>query len=248
MVLQTKKDQIVTMPRAMILAAGLGTRLRPLTETTPKALLNFRDKPMLEHVISKLKSAGITEIIINIHHHADQIEAFVERNNSFGLSISFSDERSELLDTGGGILKARSFFEGHGPFIVYNIDIFSSIDLQKLYLSHLNNYPLATLAVKQRETSRNFLANADGILSGWRNNQTGEKIITREGEELSSTAFSGIHVISDRIFSLLDTQGPFSITKAYLELSKMHNIHLHDHSKDEWTDMAHPENFKSRLI
>ncbi len=243
MVLQTKTGKVEAMPRAMILAAGLGTRLRPLTDHTPKALLTYKGRTMLEHIILKLKSAGITEVIINIHHLADQIVDYIAANNSFGISIDFSDEQGELLDTGGGIRKARSFFEGRGVFIVYNIDIYSDINLYAMLEVHKSNNSLATLAVKQRETSRNFLANDKNFLSGWKNKQSGETIITRKEQHLSPTAFSGIHVISDSIFSLLDQEGPFSITGAYLELSKQHPIYLYDHSQDNWTDMAHPSHY-----
>lgn len=227
----------------MILAAGMGSRLRPLTDHTPKALLNFKGKPMLEHVILKLRDAGINEIIINIHHHADQIEDYIRLNNSFDISIEFSDERDLLMDTGGGILKAKSFFEGRGSFLVYNIDILSDIDLGRLLQKHEDGDQLATLAVKQRDTSRNFLMNDKHLLCGWRNNQTGERIITRDEENLRGTAFSGIHVLSDKIFSYLQEEGAFSITTAYLELSKNHDVYLYDHSEDDWLDMAHPSNF-----
>lgn len=243
MVLQTKTDKIEAMPRAMILAAGLGTRLRPLTDHTPKALLIYQGRTMLEHIILKLKSAGITEIIINIHHLADQIVEYVEANDSFGISIKFSDERDELLDTGGGIRKAKWFFEGSGAFIVHNIDIDSNLDIKALYDAHMSSGCLATLAVKQRPTSRNFLSNSNSLLAGWRNNQTREEIITREDQELSPTAFSCVHIMSEEIFSYLDQEGPFSITKKYLELSKQHPIYLYDHSQDDWTDMAHPSHY-----
>jgi N-acetyl-alpha-D-muramate 1-phosphate uridylyltransferase len=233
------------MSRAMILAAGLGTRLLPLTKRTPKALLPYKGKPMLEHVMLKLRDAGITEIIINIHHKAEHIIDYVLENKGFGLKVMFSDESDQLLDTGGGIAKARIFFEGQGTFIVYNIDIFSNIDLKQLLKVHEDGNQLATLAVKNRETSRNFLMDDQNLLCGWRNNQTGEEIITREKEDLNGTAFSGIHVLDDRIFPLLHEEGPFSITTAYLELSKKHDIYLYNHSKDHWVDMAHPSNFPS---
>ncbi len=231
------------MPRAMILAAGLGTRLLPLTKRTPKALLPYKGTPMLEHVMLKLKDAGITEVIINVHHKAEHIIDYVLENKGFGLKVMFSDESDQLMDTGGGIAKAKIFFEGQGPFIVYNIDIFSNIDLKQLLKAHEEGDQLATLAVKNRETSRNFLMNEERLLCGWRNNETGEEIITRDEEGLKGTAFSGIHVLDDRIFPLLQEEGPFSITTAYLELSKKHDIYLYNHSKDQWVDMAHPSNF-----
>jgi len=233
--------------RAMILAAGRGARLSPLSDNVPKALIKYDGKPMLEHIIMKLINAGVQDIIINVHHHAEQIISYVEDNNMFGISIEFSHETKELLDTGGGIYNARWFFEGKGAFIVYNIDIHSSIDIAQLLETHNRGERLVTLAVKQRDTSRNFLMNEKNVLSGWKNNQTGEVIITREDKNLVSTAFSGIHVISDAIFPLIEREGPFSITNAYLELSKDHSIYLYDHSNDHWTDMAHPNNFPGLL-
>lgn len=230
-------------PRAMILAAGLGTRLRPLTDTTPKALLSFRGKTMLEHVVDHLAAHGITEVVINLHHHADQVMDFLKEHKYFGIDFRISDERQELMDTGGGMMHARKHLEGHGPFIVHNVDIYSDTNLSAMLKYHLENDALATLAVSDRATSRNLLIDGDGLLCGWRNNNTGEEIIARQKPGLYPVAFSGIHVADPVIFSYLQQEQPFSITKAYLELAKKLRITTFDHTGDTWIDMADTGNY-----
>ena len=227
----------------MILAAGVGSRLRPLTNNTPKALLPFQGKTMLEHVLDQLKSHGINEVIINLHHLGEQIERFVGRHHSFGMKIAFSDECDELLDTGGGMMRAWWFLD-EAPFIVHNVDIKTNLDYNGLYRFHLEKGALATLAVKNRSTSRNLLTDEHGLLCGWRNNQTGEEIIVRRKQGLKPVAFSGIHVADPKLFHLVKTRKPFSIIKKYLELAGQFDIRTFDHSDDSWTDMAHRDNFK----
>ncbi|MEX0982316.1 MAG: nucleotidyltransferase family protein [Bacteroidales bacterium] len=252
-------------PIAMILAAGVGSRLQPLTDKTPKALLHFRTKTMLEHVIEKLKLHGITEVVINIHHHAEQIVEFVRKHDDFGINISFSDEQEQLMDTGGAIVKARELLEGRGPFLVHNVDIFTDLDLNALYHSHMEGRALATLAVRERETSRNLLVDRSGRLCGWRDNKSGKTVMV-EGwknrfgfmdghpesgmldDALTETdpkpvAFSGIHVIAPEIFEMLDSKEPFSIIEAYLDMAGGHKIVTYDHSSGHWFDMARKENF-----
>lgn len=232
------------LSRAIILAAGIGSRLKPLTHKTPKALLKFRGKTMLEHVVKYLKKYGIKHIVINVHHHADQIIDFVRDNDSFGLSIEISDERNMLMDTGGGILKAKRFLQGHGPFLVHNVDIFTDLNLTDIFKYHEHNGALATLAVKDRKTSRNLLIGPEGELCGWRDNTSGEQIIARDENNLRRVAFSGIHIIEPEIFEVLHKNGPFSMIKAYLELAASHKIMTYVHFDDTWIDMARRENFK----
>lgn len=160
--------------KAMIFAAGTGSRLKPLTDHTPKALIPIGGKPMLEHVILKLKSSGFDQIVINIHHLGNQIVDFLEANNNFGVRIEISDESDYLLDTGGGIKKATSLLCGNEPFLIHNVDILSNVDLKKLYDTHVQTNPLATLLVSQRNTSRYLLFNKENRLCGWRNHETGE--------------------------------------------------------------------------
>ncbi|MDD2416473.1 MAG: sugar phosphate nucleotidyltransferase, partial [Parabacteroides sp.] len=140
--------------KAMIFAAGTGSRLKPFTDHTPKALIPVAGKPMLEHVILKLKEAGFDEIVVNVHHLGDQIIDFLTLNNNFGLEIHISDERDYLLETGGGIKHAARFLQGEEPFLVHNVDIVSNVNLKELYNHHLQTNPLATLLVSKRETSR----------------------------------------------------------------------------------------------
>ena len=210
--------------KAMIFAAGLGTRLRPLTDNMPKALVPVAGKPMLQHVIERMKAAGFNEITINIHHFGEQIIDFVQANQQFGITIHISDERGELLDTGGGIKKARPFLDGDEPFLVHNADILTDVDLHKLYQHHLTNNADATLLVSQRNTSRYLLFDNDNRLKGWVNKTTGEvkpQGFSYNENKLSELAFGGIHIISPRLFHLLEGeqwQGKFSIISFYLSI------------------------------
>lgn len=207
--------------KAMIFAAGLGTRLKPLTDHMPKALVPVAGKPMLEHVILKLKAAGFTELVINIHHFGEQIIGFLEANRNFGLTIHISDERDMLLDTGGGIKKARNFFSGDEPFLVHNVDILSDTDLKALYEYHLHSGNDATLLASPRKTIRYLLFDDENLLRGWINKDTlqtkPEGFIYRTGQ-YREYAFSGIHVISPSLFRYMDRwQGKFSIMDFYLQ-------------------------------
>ncbi|MEN8156765.1 MAG: nucleotidyltransferase family protein [Bacteroidota bacterium] len=229
----------------MILAAGLGTRLRPLTDHKPKALVEWKGLPLIDHVILKLKGAGIHEIIINVHHHAEMVMEHVERSDHFGIRIEFSHEKEELLDTGGGIARAGSFF-GDQSFLVYNVDIISGIDLGKLFEAHRESGAIATMAVKQRATSRSLLMNRDGLLKGWRDNRTGETILVDEEQEgLTPIAFSGIHVMDPEILRLFPAEKRFALMPFYLELAKSRPLFLHRHDADDWTDMGRPEAFSN---
>ena len=222
----------------MILAAGKGTRLQPLTDKIPKALVKIHGIPLLGRVITKLKNSGFTDVIINVHHFADQIIEFVELNN-FGVRIEISDERDKLLDTGGGIMHARWFFEKEEAFLVYNVDILSDIDLADLYKTHINSDALATLAVKDRPTSRQLLFDNLGNLCQWRNIETGKTKNAREAHgELTPFAFSGIHVLSTTIFDQINEKGSFSIIDAYLRLAKDCPIKLYMHNYSKWFDMG----------
>lgn len=209
--------------KAMIFAAGLGSRLKPLTDTMPKALVSIAGRPMLEHVILKLKASGFAEIVINIHHFGEQILDFLKANDNFGLTVYISDERDRLLDTGGGIKKARPYFENSNePFLVHNVDILSDTDLNELYNYHLRHGGAATLLASRRATSRYLLFDSEKKLCGWINKDTGQ--VKPEGfrhDEFfyQEYAFSGIHVLSPAIFRWMDTprwEGKFSIMDFYL--------------------------------
>lgn len=229
--------------KAMILAAGVGSRLRPLTDHTPKALLEWEGKSLLEHVIMKLIANGFREIIINVHHFAERIVQHIEKNDRFGIRIAFSHEE-ELLDTGGGIARASWFF-GDRPFLVHNVDILSSIHLGALLQAHEEGGALATLAVKDRPTSRSLLMDRDGLLKGWRDNRSGETILTGDGkEELTPIAYSAIQVMDPAIIEHFPGEKRFGLMPFYLELSKKHPVRLYRHDEDTWTDMGRPESYR----
>ena len=205
--------------KAMIFAAGLGTRLKPLTDSLPKALVPIAGKPLLEHVIQKLKAAGFDEIIVNVHHFPDQIIDFLKANNNFGIRIEVSDERDQLLDTGGAIRKAAWFFDDGQPFLVHNVDILSNLDLKNLYEQHLSTNPLATLVVSERDTFRYLLFNHDNRLCGWINEKTGETKPVKFDDisEFRKLAFAGIQVLSPAVFDRMENLPPkFPIMDFYL--------------------------------
>lgn len=228
--------------KAMILAAGRGTRLQALTENTPKALVRAGGMSLLERLIYKMKVQGVSNITINVHHQADKIISFLEEKNYFNITINISDERQELLETGGGIQKAAQFLDGDEAFIVHNVDILSDLDLRKLYKAHISGNALATLAVKDRITSRYLLFDPDKRMQGWENRSTGEKIIpSATKDKLTALAFSGIHVISPEVFPLLTETGSFSIIDAYIRLCKDHLIQAYTQEGGLWIDAGKPD-------
>ncbi len=229
--------------KAMILAAGMGTRMKPLTNHKPKALVEWNGIPMLEHIILKLKDNGFTEIIINVHHFADMIVDFVTQKDHFGVRIEFSYERDEPLDTGGGIKKAAWFF-GEKPFLVHNVDIMSTLNLKELFEAHLQSGAIATLAVKDRVTSRSLLMNQKNQLKGWRDNRSGETILVDNSEEvLNPIAFSCVHVMNPDIMTYFPAENRFSITPFYLKLAKSAPVNLYRHDRDSWTDMGRLDSY-----
>lgn len=216
--------------KAMIFAAGLGTRLRPLTDNMPKAMVPVGGKPMLQRVIENLSHYGFNDIIVNIHHFGEQIIDFLQSNNNFGLNITISDERQLLLDTGGGILAAKEFLNDGKPFLVHNADILSTLDLRTMYEQHCESNADATLLVKSRKTERYLLFDNTNKLQGWINKKTGE---TRPSSfnigdhNYQEMAFGGIHIISPSIFKALEgycNEPKFSITPFYIDKCKELNI------------------------
>ncbi len=228
--------------RAMILAAGLGTRLKPFTDKHPKAMLIINGKTLLQRNIDYLASFGIKEVIVNVHHFADQIIDLIKANNGFGSDITFSDETHEVLETGGGIQKASWFFEKNNePFVVMNVDILTDMNLKEMIIQHTVDKPLATLAVTSRFTSRYFLFDKMDHLCGWENEKTGDRRISRETSDYLQKAFSGIQILSPKIFSLIKLNGKFSMVDVYLELAKTHVIASYDHSNSKFIDVGKPE-------
>lgn len=224
--------------KAMILAAGLGTRLRPMTDTIPKALVPIHGTPILELVIARLKSYGFREIIINVHHFADQIIEFLRARNNFDIYIQISDERDLLLDTGGGVKRAAWFFDNQ-PFVVHNVDILSDIDLNALYEAHLHSQSIATLAVMRRHSTRSLLFDQDFRLCGWQNRRSQEQKIARpSAQNLTPLAFSGIHVIDPAIFNLMPVDSVFSIIDCYLHIAAKYSISAFAHDDTLWFDLG----------
>lgn len=239
----------------MIFAAGLGTRLKPYTDDCPKAMVEVAGRPMITHQLLRLRDAGFHRIVINVHHYAEQIIDYVKGNNNFGLDVAFSDERGQLLDTGGGIRKALPLFCADSPVLIHNVDIFSNADLNALYDAHKADGADASLLVSKRTTSRYLVFDNKNKLVGWKNVQTGE--VRTACNELYSTleylnsddghyclrAFSGIHVISPALFPLLEQQEEvFSITNFYWQHALQQRISgIEAHDTFRWVDAGKPE-------
>jgi NDP-sugar pyrophosphorylase family protein len=226
----------------MIFAAGLGTRLKSLTKTIPKALVKVNGKAMLERVILRLKQAGVTDIIINLHHFPQQIEDFLAANKNFGLNIVFSHEIDQPLETGGGLLNAARFFDDGKPFFVHNSDILTDLDLKEMMDFHLRNDNLATLFVQQRHSTRYLHFDDTDLLSGWINKKTGEEIeVKPKTETMRELAFNGIHIIDPKLFSMINERGKFSIIPVYLELAKTQIIRAFEKNDVSYLDIGKPE-------
>ncbi|MEO7960034.1 MAG: nucleotidyltransferase family protein [Ginsengibacter sp.] len=227
--------------KAMLLAAGLGTRLKPFTDSHPKALAVLNGKTLLQRNIEYLSGAGVTDFIINVHHFAKQVIDFLSTNNDFGKSITISDESESLLETGGGLMKASWFLKDDpSPFILMNVDVLTDMHMEAMIRQHIKLKPLVTLAVSNRHTSRYFLFEDVGQLCGWKNIKTGEQKISREVSKFYPKAFSGIHVISPEIFSLIKREGKFSLVDVYLDLAVAHKIIDFEHSQSKFIDVGKP--------
>jgi NDP-sugar pyrophosphorylase family protein len=207
--------------KAMVFAAGMGTRLRPLTNSMPKALIPVAGKSLLQHTIEKLKASGFNENIINVHHFADRVIDFVRANDDFGIRIEFSDESEKLLDTGGGIKLASWFFDDGQPFLIHNVDILSNIDLTKLVKHYRDSNSVATLVCSERETSRYLLFDGSNRLQAWVNEKTGEvksPVAHRDPSCYKKLAFSGIHLLQPSLFEQMEKMpDAFSIIDFYLQ-------------------------------
>jgi len=226
--------------KAMILAAGKGTRLGRITQNIPKVLVDINGKSMLHRAVEKCTASGFDDIIINVHHFADMVEEEIRKLNKKGFRITVSDERAMLLETGGGLFKARDFFD-RDPFLVYNADIITDLDISTLFSFHLKNNGLATLAVRNREGIRYYLVNSEGLLRGWTNKATGERILTGpENEKLYEIAFSSIHIINPEIFRYM-TDGVYTMTALYLHLASAHNIFTCRFDGGYWANVGTPE-------
>lgn len=228
---------------AMILAAGYGSRLRPVTDTIPKALVSVGQLTMLEIVARRLIDAGTKRLVVNVHHHADQVESLIRRQKEFGVETVISDERDALLDTGGGLAHARRLLTGSDPFLLHNVDVYSDIDLCRLLESHRSANSLATLVVNNRPSSR-YLMFDDHGLTGHGSDLTG--IVERARPNIGLErryAFCGIHAISSRIFDLITERGAFSIVTLYTRLAAMGQniVPLVARDDELWIDVGAPE-------
>jgi len=229
--------------KAMIFSAGLGTRFKPWTDHHPKALALINGKSLLERNIRYLQQHGIYDVVINVHHFADQIVAALDANKGWGSTVSISDETDEVLETGGGLIKARRLLDG-APFVAMNVDILTDLDLNALIRDHFQHRPLATLAVTRRETSRYFLFDEENRLRGWKNIKTGQE--RWPGGKafpgaVTPLAFSGIHVIDPALFPLMRQEGKFSTVDVYLEVGAGHIIRGFDHTGSLLVDVGKPE-------
>lgn len=226
---------------AFIFAAGLGTRLKPLTDTMPKALVPVGGKPLLYHVIEKLKSAGIKKIVINIHHFGEMIVDYVKENNNFGIEIVFSDERQMLLETGGAIKHAVDLL-GDEPFLIHNVDILSNVDIKALINAHTESNSAATLLVSKRNSTRALLFSSDGNLTAWTNKTTGEVKTPYSDIEISNLnefAFSGIHIFTPRLFKYFGAYPEkFSIIDFYLNTCKEEKIKAYTQTNLQLLDVG----------
>lgn len=230
--------------KAMIMSAGKGTRLGRITETIPKVLVDINGKSLLRIAVEKCTASGFDDIIINVHYLANQVEQEIDRLRSLGFRLSVSDERDMLLENGGGLFKARDFFDDN-PFLVYNADIVTDLDLSSLYNYHLEKKGLATLAVRKRPGSRFLLVNNEGILRGWCNTATGEKILCGDpGTGLTEIGFSSIQVIEPEVFNYMN-EGIYTVVDLYLKLAISQRINTYRHDSGYWFNVGTPENLES---
>ncbi len=227
--------------QAMIFSAGLGTRFKPWTDKHPKALALVNGKSLLQRNIEYLQQYGINEVIVNVHHMAEQLEDAIVENDGWGSDILISDEKDELLDTGGGLLKAKELFNPGERFITCNADILTDLDIRRLLAFHEEKKALISFAVTNRRTSRMLLFNPDDRLCGWRNTATGEEKIAIPGTGLIEKAYSCVVVFEYGVFDLIPFTGKFSLIDLYLHLAARHPVMGFDHSGDRWVDVGKPE-------
>ena len=227
--------------KAMIFAAGLGTRFKPWTDNHPKALALVNGKSLLQRNIEYLQQYGITDVVVNVHHFADQIIDTLQANKGWGSKVVISDETNEVLETGGGLLKARPLLEGDEAFLTLNVDILTNLDIHALLNFHRQHKPLVSFGVTNRLTSRYFLFDEDSRLCGWRNVTTGEENMAISKPGLVQKAYSCVVVFEPCIFSLIKQVGKFSLTTTYLDLAADHHILGYDHSGDHLVDVGKPE-------
>ena len=223
--------------KAMIFAAGLGTRLRPYTNDKPKAMVEVGGKTLIEWAIRRLLFCGFKDIVVNVHHFGQLLIDFLTSHNGFGANIIISDEREKLLNTGGGLKKAQKWLS-NAPFLIYNVDVLSNLPLDELYRQHLDSQALATMVLRQRQSSRYLLFDDQMTLSGWRNIKTGEEKIARPQSQYQEMAFSGIHMLSPEIFNYMPSELVFSIIDVYLNIAATNTIKGFHDQHSIWLDVG----------
>ena len=222
--------------QAMILAAGLGTRLKPITEDVPKALVKINGVTLLEIAIRKLIDNDFRKIVVNVHHFADKVKEFLN-NNTFAADIFISDESDLLLDTGGGIKNAKKYFDD-SPILIHNVDIISNLNLKEFYQYHISDDSIASLVVSKRISSRYLLFDHNNILCGWQDVKKDEKIIVIDKPSLQQLAFNGIHILNPEIIKYFPDEKVFSIIKAYLKIAETEDIHAYVSNNIKWVDVG----------
>jgi NDP-sugar pyrophosphorylase family protein len=225
----------------MIFCAGLGTRFKPFTDRHPKALALINGKTLLQRNIEYLQSYGITNVIVNVHHFADQIIDAIEKNKGWGSHISISDETAEVLETGGGLLHAKPYFKIGQPFITLNADVLTDLNIHQLLAFHQQQKPLISLAVSDRNTSRRLLFDNANRLCGWKNNENGIEKIAVPMKHLSEKSYDCVAVFEYEVFDLNDFEGKFSLIDLYLNLARQHTILGYHHNAEKWMDIGKPE-------
>jgi NDP-sugar pyrophosphorylase family protein len=226
---------------AIIFSAGLGTRFKPWTDNHPKALALVNGKSLLQRNIEYLQQYGITDVVVNVHHFPQQIIDAVKENKGWGSNVIISDESDEVLETGGGLMKARHLLDNGKPFISLNVDILTDLNLNKLFEFHTEQQPLISFGVTSRETTRYLLFDENDRLCGWRNTKTGEEKISVIKSNLVQKAYSCVVIFQPEVFNLIKQRGKFSLTETYLDLAKEHLILGYDHSGDKLVDVGKPE-------
>ena len=226
--------------KAMIFAAGLGTRFKPWTDKHPKALAVINGKSLLQRNIEYLQQYDITDVVVNVHHFADQVVNAIEKAKGWGSNITISDERDEVLETGGGLIKAKNFLD-NDTFLTLNVDILTDANLKYFLASHQQENSLITLAVTDRKTSRYLLFNKYNRLCGWRNTKTGEEKIVLKAKDIFEKAYSGLAIFEPSVFNLVSLTGKFSLIDLYLALAHDNKIAGFNHSESKLLDVGKSE-------
>lgn len=227
--------------KAMIFSAGLGTRFKPWTDKHPKALAVIHKKTLLQRNIEYLQQFHITDVVINVHHFPDQVIKAIEKNKGWGSNIMISDESDALLDTGGGLMKAKELLSGDEAFLTINADILTELNIKHFLSFHQQQNALISLAVMNRKTSRYLLFNKYDRLIGWRNTTTGDEKIVIHAKDIFEKAYSGIALFEQQVFDLVNRTGKFSLIDMYLDLAEENKIAGYDHTGDRFVDVGKPE-------